>query len=201
MPVKQVLFDLERCFDLHAYLVWQGNEPHRGASVASGVAKNLNQQIRAAIDDLGLTAKIRGAVDHAQHLDGSLDAIEIAIQRLPCGSENLEPYTARGKIGIFGADIGADLPLRSVIGGTSPGDEQQVSGPQVAHIVGGGVYRRRQLESQFVQSFFDMHETFPFRDHGLIVTMAISIQTGWSTVQSSVSARHRWWRLSLIHIS
>src|SRR5680860_341116 len=35
MPVKQVLFDLERCFDLHAYLVWQGNEPHRGASVAS----------------------------------------------------------------------------------------------------------------------------------------------------------------------
>jgi hypothetical protein len=46
--------------------------------VPAAIAEHLDEQVGAAVDHLGLVAELGHGVDHAQHLDDALDAIEVA---------------------------------------------------------------------------------------------------------------------------
>ena len=48
------------------------------ARVPAAVAEHLDQQVRAAVDDLGVFAELGHGVDHAEQLDDALHPVEIA---------------------------------------------------------------------------------------------------------------------------
>ena len=54
--------------DLDGDLVRQGAHADRGSRMASTLAENLDEQVRAAVDDLWLSAEIGLCIDHTEHL-------------------------------------------------------------------------------------------------------------------------------------
>lgn len=90
MQVNCVLFDLKGGFDLDADAIGERREPDGRSSVATLFAEDLNKQVGASVDHLGLAFEIRGTVDHAQHLDRPRDAIEVTVERLPGRREDLQ---------------------------------------------------------------------------------------------------------------
>lgn len=50
----------------------------RDPGVLALLLKGLNKEVRAAVDDLGVIDKGRGAINHASHLDNADDVVKVA---------------------------------------------------------------------------------------------------------------------------
>ena len=70
-------FDGDDDFDLDRDAGWQRANADRRAGVPTRVAKDLDEKIRATIDDLRVVLEIGRGVDHPEHIDDPLDSIEI----------------------------------------------------------------------------------------------------------------------------
>jgi hypothetical protein len=58
--------------------------PDSGAGVlAESLRRHLDHQVGKSVHHLGLIAEIFGGIDHAEHLDDALDAIERAERGAP----------------------------------------------------------------------------------------------------------------------
>src|SRR5439155_667188 len=70
--------DLDDALDLHRDGVGQRSHAHGGARVLALVAEHLDEQVRAAVDDLRLVAELGRAVHHAEQLHHAAHAVEAA---------------------------------------------------------------------------------------------------------------------------
>jgi hypothetical protein len=70
--------DLEDALDLHGHAERQRRRADGGAAVPPGIAQRLDQEIRRAVDHLGLVAEIAGGVDEARQLHHPHQPVEIA---------------------------------------------------------------------------------------------------------------------------
>jgi hypothetical protein len=68
--------------------------------MTSRVAEDLNEQVRAAVDDLGMIAELRFRIDHAEQLHDRFDARELADRRLR-HRQQLQPGEARSAIAVL----------------------------------------------------------------------------------------------------
>jgi len=70
--------DRDDSFNLDRDLAGQGDVADGGAGVPAGFAEHIDEQVRAAVDDLGRIVEIRRGVDHAEELDDVVHAVERA---------------------------------------------------------------------------------------------------------------------------
>src|SRR5712675_3143610 len=89
------LSDRDDEFDLHRYSAGQRAHADGRARVAAAVAEHLDKKIGAAVDHLRVILEIGRGIDHAEHLDDVLDAIEIAAERIPHRRDQHQRPTCR----------------------------------------------------------------------------------------------------------
>src|SRR3989441_7809735 len=117
--------DLDDRLDLHRDRVGQRSHAYGGAGVLALVAEHLDEQVRAAVDDLRLVAELGRAVHHAEQLHHAAHAVEAAELGLH-HREQREPDRARVLVALFHAELGAELALHRAR--ALAGEKQQVAG-------------------------------------------------------------------------
>src|ERR1700761_4892115 len=94
----------------------------------SGVAKDLDHQIRETVHHLGLITKAGSGVNHPEHLHHALHMIEAA-ERGPHRAEEIESGLPRRVVALLDRDILAELALHTPLRTRGVArDEQQVPG-------------------------------------------------------------------------
>src|ERR1700690_2955948 len=110
--------------------------------MAPGFAEHLDHEVGAAVDHLGMIAEIRLGVDHAEKLDQSLDAREVADRGFG-DCEQLQAREARRFVALLDGSVLAQTPdhetavraLRPL-----PGEEEEIARQAIGHVIG---HRRR----------------------------------------------------------
>src|SRR5882762_8051093 len=153
--------DLDDALDLDRDAVGQGSHAYGGARVLALIAEHFDEQVRAAVDDLGLVGELGRAVHHAEQLHHALDAVEAAELGLH-HREQREPDRARVLVALLDAELGAELALHRAR--AFAGEKQQVAGAHRVHVVRDRRARRRELDAELLETFFRAHgreTTFP----------------------------------------
>src|SRR6267378_4704865 len=153
--------DLDDRLDLDRDAVGQRSHADGRAGVLALVAEHLDEQVRAAVDHLGLVGELRRAVHHAEQLHHALDAVEAAQFGLH-HREQREPDRARVLVALLDAELGAELAFHRAR--ALAGEKQQVAGAHGVHVVGDRRARRGELDAQLLETFFRAHgreTTFP----------------------------------------
>ena len=73
------------------------------------VSPDLGKEFAAAVDDFGMVGEISGAVDHAEHLDDALDAVEAA-EVFPEGREHGQADLPCGLVAGIEVEVVSDTP-------------------------------------------------------------------------------------------
>src|SRR5213593_4861298 len=151
---------LEDHLDLDRNVHRQPAHAHRRARVlADGLAEDLDHQVGEAVDDLGLIAEPLGRIDHAEHLDHAADLVEAAEIRAHGGQQG-EAHFARDLIALLDREILADLALRrrlAVPYGAVARDEEEITRPDGADVVGHRAAGLRERDVLFLESRFCAH--------------------------------------------
>ena len=131
--------------------------PTAERGVAAGVAEHLHEQVGAAVDHGGGLVETGRDVDHAEHLDDALDAVEVAelgVER----REDRERGHPRRPAAVVEREVATDLAAHDVgaVDRTVPADVHDAVVDDTAEIVGGGREHRRQHDAERFE---------PFRDH------------------------------------
>src|SRR3954447_13260347 len=155
--------DLDDGLDLDRDVARQAAHADRRAGVAPPVPEHLDEQVRAAVDHLGLLAESGHGVDHAQQLDDPADPIEVA-QLGFHGRDQLEAGHAGVAVGLLDRDIlpddaGVHGATRQI--GAPAGEEEQVAGENRADIVRHRRLRSWQDDAELGQTLFDEHCLLP----------------------------------------
>ena len=95
-------------FDLHGDLPWQRPDANCRPGMSTRIAENRHEQIRTAVDDRRMIAKIRGGIDHPQHLHDAAYPREVTERGMKHGDE-VKPRQARMCISVFYAYARADF--------------------------------------------------------------------------------------------
>src|SRR5690606_38603403 len=158
---RRVLLDLDDALDLDGNSHRERAHADRGARVPAALAEDLDEEIRAAVDDFRLVLEVGHRVYHAEHLDDALHAVEAAELGAHHG-EQVEPHAAGVLVALLDAEFAAHLALRqlSVLAGarTLAGEKQEIAGAYRVHIV---CYRRRdlaELDAELRETLFGAHE-------------------------------------------
>ena len=76
---SQTSLDFENDFDLYRDIARERTHADGAAGADAGFfSPDLGEELRAAVDDLGMISEVGHAVDHAEHFDDSFDAVETA---------------------------------------------------------------------------------------------------------------------------
>src|SRR5439155_1348360 len=135
----EFLLDFDDALDLDGNSHRERAHAHRRARVLAALAEHLHEEVRAAVDDLGLVFELGHRVDHAEDLDDALHLVEAAELRAHHGDE-IETDAARVLVallhGVFAADLAPGTP--AVLAGARPlaGEKQKVAGAHRVHVVG-----------------------------------------------------------------
>src|SRR5205085_11564370 len=111
------LSDRDNDLDLDRYPAGQRAHADSGARMPTALAEHLDKQIRAAVDDFRMIFEIGGGVDHPEHFDDVLDAVEIAAERILDRRDQHEPDAARVTISLVNRHAGAELAFRHCAAG------------------------------------------------------------------------------------
>jgi hypothetical protein len=103
------LFHLDNRLDLDRYAERQTADADRGARVL--LAEHLDEEIRAAIDDLGMLDIVRHGIHHSEQLHDPSHPIEIAKLLLE-HRKQVQADKASVMCRLLGRNIGPDLALR-----------------------------------------------------------------------------------------
>lgn len=142
--------------DLDGDVEGQFGQPHRAAGMAAGLTENVDQQVRASVDDRRRLVETGPDIDHTEDLDDAIDAVEIAELGLQRGQDREGGHPGRIP-SLFECQIGAHLSaddLRSVEG-TMTSDVDQIILDDAAQIVAGWRGDRRKYDSQLLESVGD----------------------------------------------
>ena len=107
----------------------------------TGVAENLDHQVRATIDHGRDGDEVRPGLDEAPQFDHADDAIQITVQSRGHLGQQVDAAQARALHGLFLGHVHADRalePARGVVRQLTR-DVQQVAGADVADVVGHGL--------------------------------------------------------------
>ena len=149
------LFDLDHHLDFDEGAERQRVDAERGARVTAAVTEHGDEQVGAAVHDLGLILKIVGAVNEAADAHDALHLGEVADFAFERGEQ--------GKGGLFGGGGGIFLggaathfARNDLAGGVAwnvAGEEDQIAGAHGGHVVGHGRVGGRQGEPE-LRNFF-----------------------------------------------
>ena len=118
--------------------------------MTTSLAKDINKQIGTAIDDLGMIGEIGLGIDHAEKLDGRLDAREVTQRRLGNG-QKLKPCQARFEIGVLDGDIPPEPtdtigPIRPLW--TLSREIEKIAGEAKRYVIRNRRWHRRKAEAE-----------------------------------------------------
>ena len=120
------------------------------------VAEHLDQQVRAAVDDLGVLHEVGGGVDHAQHLDHAAHPREVAQCSLH-RRDQVQSHLAGMVPGFSGADFAPYLGHGGHVFAGGSALARQVQRVAVEHIgveVATGCGHGGQHQAQLLQALF-----------------------------------------------
>jgi hypothetical protein len=124
--------DLNWRFDLHCHVEGERAHTNGATCVPTTIAKYLDQQVRAAVDDLRVAGEVRRCVHHSEHSADAYHLIETS-SGLTQGRKQLNANFPRVRIGLLKSHIMSNLALRSrTIGVEKPRsrEEDYVSDPR-----------------------------------------------------------------------
>ncbi len=98
--------DFYDALDDDGVIAGKGGHARGGAGVASGVAKEGDEKVGRAVDDLGLSGEAGGAVDETDDLVDAGHAVEVTQFALHAGEE-VEGAETGGLVALFRGEIGA----------------------------------------------------------------------------------------------
>src|SRR5215471_15692839 len=157
---RSALLHLEDHLDLDGDAAGQLGHPYRRARVPALLAEDLDHEIGEAVDDFGLLAEALGGVDHAQHLDDTLDLVEAA-QQSARRAEKIDAHLARDLVAILRGEVAPDLAARGRLAlhaaGAMPGEEEQVAHAHGWHVVAAGLGGIGEGEAELLDAAFSAH--------------------------------------------
>src|SRR5260370_29289057 len=106
------LSDRDNDLDLDRYPTGKRAHADSGARVPPALAEHLDKEIGTAVDDFRVILEFGGGVDHPEHLDDILHAVEIAAEGILHRRDQHEPHTARVTISLVNRHAGAELASR-----------------------------------------------------------------------------------------
>ncbi len=128
------------------------------------VAEDLADQVGDAVDDLGLLGEVRRRVDEAAELDHPGHPVEVAAEGLLDLGDDVDAAEPGRGLAVLDAEVAADLAdvlELAALDRHLPGDEDEVAGHHIGHVVGHRRRRLRQLDSQFLQTRVDLTSHVP----------------------------------------
>lgn len=125
--------------------------------MAAGVAQHRNQEIRGAVDDLGLVGEIGGGVDKAGQLDGPDKARKIAAAGAFQLREQRDGAAFGGLCPLFDGHVFTQPPLDQPAGILTDlaRDMHQIADHDEGHIIGGRGRGVGQGDAKFGKAGFD----------------------------------------------
>src|ERR1700751_3201382 len=126
----------------------------------AGIAKDLHEQIGAAIDDLRRIVEVRGGIDHAKELDDKIDAVERA-ERITHGGQQAQADQPRAPVALLNANVDAKFAgqLFTIgVAGALASEIKNVSGEPVRQVIGDRFAELRQHNSELLQARFRTHD-------------------------------------------
>jgi hypothetical protein len=99
----------DNCLDFDGDVVRQGANANRQARMATSVAEYRNEQIRRAVDYLGLAGELGAGVDEPGNADAPLNAVEVAIQCSMHVRDEVQGADPSGPPPVLDAEIAAEL--------------------------------------------------------------------------------------------
>jgi hypothetical protein len=148
------LFDLNDQLDFDEGAERQGVDAERGAGVTAAVAEEGDEQIGAAVHDLGLILKVIGAVHEAADAHDALHFGEVADLGLERGEQG-ERGLFGGVDGVLLGGVAADFAGDDLAGDVAwkvAREKDQVTAPHGGHVVRHGCVGRGQGEAEFFES-------------------------------------------------
>jgi hypothetical protein len=142
--------------DLHGDADRQLGQADSCAGMAPGLAEDLDQQVRAPVQDRGSLVEAGGHVHHAEDLDDPLDPVKIAEFGLE-GGQDRQCRHPRCFAALLEGEITADLAAYHLLA-RDRAMAAHVDQPLVddaAEVVTGGRERRRKLDPQGIQPVSD----------------------------------------------
>src|SRR6516162_10276005 len=175
--------DLHNHLDLNADAEWESAESHRRSRMFTDlVSENLRQQVGCTIDHIRLLPKVGNRIDHPQQFDDARDFIEVADFGLKA-----RQAIQHDESGGFIAGLGVQFPSQFAYVGylsTSKravaGDEDQVVGSDRSDVVGDGLWRRRQLETQIPKAHLDFRHCHTSSFASASFSAGGTVQREWS---------------------
>lgn len=95
--------------DFDGDVVRQGANANRQARMATRVAEYRDEEIRGAVDHLGLAGELGDGIDEPGNADAPLDAVEVAIQRGMHVRDEIQGADPSGPSSVLDAEIAAEL--------------------------------------------------------------------------------------------
>ncbi len=129
----------------------------------AAIAEHLDEQVGAAVDHFGLMAELGHGVDHAQHLDDPLHAIEVAELGLH-DRDQAQAGLAGVAVGLLDGEVAPDLAGRQWLArqaGALAGEVEQVAGAHGIHVVRHRRGRLGELDAELLQPPFGLHPRSP----------------------------------------
>src|SRR5246127_10614 len=99
----------ENDLDLDRYPAGQRAHADSGAGMPPALAKHLDKQIGAAVDDFRMILEIGRGIAHPEPLDNVFPPVEIAAERILYRRDQHEPDAARVTIPFVDRHAGAEL--------------------------------------------------------------------------------------------
>ena len=149
--------DFECALDFHRRVERQGGDANGRACVPTFVAEGGDHEIGGAIHDFRTIDEFRIGIDEAAEANDAGDLVEIAKRGLELGQQ-INRAGARRLLSILDGDAASELAfcnkLAIGIEANLSGDDQQISGPHKADIIGYRRRRRGQGDSEIVKFLF-----------------------------------------------
>jgi hypothetical protein len=153
--LHRALRDFERRLDLDGDVVGQSADPDRHPGMPAGFPEDGDEDVRRAVDDLGLTREVRGGVHVARDPNASNDSIQIAGERLSKMSDEVQGAEASRLLPLRNAELSSEfsdeasftVPLRELAG-----DEKKVARSHGRDVIRTRRARCRQLDSELAET-------------------------------------------------
>ena len=155
------LSDGDDDLDLYWYAAGQRTHADGRTRVPAALAKHLDKEVGAAIDDFRMIFEIGNGIDHAEYLDDILNAVELAAKRIPDRRDQDQTHAAGMLIPFLDRYAGAELafghPAIRPFRRTLAGEIEEIADPFGVDIVSDRTAYRMQYDPQLSQPLLDAH--------------------------------------------
>ncbi|GAB3629778.1 hypothetical protein GCM10027419_46340 [Pandoraea terrae] len=150
--------EFEDRVNLHGYAARKGVASDRGACMAASVSQDRDNQIRCAIQDLGVVLEISGRIDKPAEPDATDDVIKISADRLIDLRQNIDRTDLCGCLPFFEGKICtklADVLVYAAGHRNLAGYVEQIAHPLGRGKIGPRGDGRGRFDAEIAQPLFE----------------------------------------------